>query len=47
MLRDAGAPAAATCDRATVHTLEACLPGFEVSPSPNGEQLYLTTRQGS
>jgi hypothetical protein len=29
MLRDAGAPAGGvTCDRATVHTLEACLPGW-------------------
>ena len=45
MLRDAGASLTAACDRATVHTLEACLPGFEVSPSLNGEQLYLTTRR--
>jgi hypothetical protein len=48
MLRDAGAPLPVRglpCDRATLHTLEACLPGFEVSPSPNGEQLYLTTRR--
>jgi hypothetical protein len=32
------------CDRATVHPFEACLRGFEGSPSPNGEQLYLTAR---
>jgi len=47
MLRDAGAQLPAgglPSDRATVYTLQSCLPGFEVSPSPNGEQLYLTTR---
>jgi hypothetical protein len=45
MLRDAGASLTATCDRATVYTLKACLPGFEVLPSLNGGQLYLTTRR--
>lgn len=48
MLRDAEAQLPAgglPCDRATLDTLEACLPGFEVSPSPNVEQLYLTTRR--
>jgi hypothetical protein len=47
ILRDAGAPLPAgglPCDRAPVQTLEACLPGFDVLPSPNGEQLYLTTQ---
>jgi len=45
MLREAGASLTTTCDRATVHTLKACMPGFEVLPSLNGEQLYLTTRR--
>lgn len=48
LLRDAGAQLPAVglpCDRATLDTLEACLPGFEVSSSPDGEQVYLTTRR--
>lgn len=48
MLRDAGAQlptGGLLCDRATVGTLDVCLPGFEVSPSPNGRRLYLTPRR--